>query len=214
VAKHAAVTILGAIDGGTWRGTLALMRSDLARTVQECTLGVPVSRLRYCAHLIIPSAFCAIIFRLAHLAHANGWWRTAAVLCLFNQRLCGVVLHPASHIGPGVYIPHPMGVTFCGKAGAKLTIYPGGYISPTAFPGWRRVLQSDWPRLGHNVRVGTYSAIIGNVTVGSDALINVQVVLKTDLADGSSVLVRPNWRLQRKSDDPETTPVEHASSEL
>jgi serine O-acetyltransferase len=164
--------------------------------------------------MIVPSAFCAVIFRLSHVAHAKGWWRLAAAICLINQRLCGVVLHPASRIGSGVYIPHPMGVTFCGQAGANLAIYPGGYVAPDAFPGWRAPLRPNWPRLGDNVRIGTYSAIIGDVAVGSDTLINVQVVLRSDLADGLSVLVRPNWRLRPKSDAEETEPVETANLEF
>ena len=204
----------GTGHGGTWREMVALMRGDLARTVRDCTLGVRVSRLRYFGHLIVPSAFCAVIFRLSHLAHAKGWWRLAAAICLFNQRLCGVVLHPASRIGPGVYIPHPMGVTFCGAAGANMAIYPGGYVAPNDFPGWRALLRSDWPRLGDNVRIGTYSAIIGDVTVGNDTLINVQVVLCTDLADGLSVLVRPNWRLQRSTDEANAGLMERANVKL
>jgi hypothetical protein len=93
---------------------------------------------------------------------------------------------------------------------------PGLHLGLLAhsLPGWRAIPRSDWPWFGDNVRIGTYSAIIGAVTVGSDTLINVQVVSRTDLADGHSVVVRPNWRLQRKSKAAEVASVGAASLEL
>lgn len=200
-------------DGATWHGMLALMRGDFARTVQECIPNLPVRGLRRWGHLIVPSAYLAINFRLAHLLHAKGWWRLAAMITLFNQRLCGVLLHPASRIGPGLFVPHPTGVTFCGRAGVNLTLYPMAYVTPTRLPRWRATPQPDWPRLGNDVRVGTYAAVIGNVAVGSDTVIGIQVVLQTDLEAGQFAAVRPNWRVVRNSTTVEPEPLESAEAE-
>jgi serine O-acetyltransferase len=189
-------------QGADWRGMLALMRGDFARTVQECTMGTKVGRLRRLAHLMVPSAYCALLFRLAHLLHAKDWRRLAAMVTLANRSLCGVMLHPASVIGPGLFVPHPVGVTFCGRAGANLTIYPMGYVCPAAFPGWLAAAPADWPRLGGNVRIGTYAAVIGDVAVGDNAIVGVHVVIRTDLPAGLSAVVRPNWRTVRKPGTP------------
>jgi serine O-acetyltransferase len=212
MANIAAVMMSNSLDGATWRGMSELVRRDFARTVEECTRGAPLGRLRRLGHLIVPSAFCAIIFRIAHLLHANGWWRLGAMIALLNQRICGVMLHPASEIGPGLFIPHPVGVTFCGRAGTNLSIYPIGYIAPAVFPGWRNHIQPDWPRLGDNVRIVTAATVIGNVSVGNNALIGVHVVLRSDIDDSMVVLVRPNWRLNRKGDVVVPDAAEHVGA--
>jgi serine O-acetyltransferase len=196
-------------DGASWRGTLALMRGDFDRTVQECTLGAPVRGLRLWAHVIVPSAWTALIFRVAHLAHAKDWRRLAAWITLVNRLFCGVVLHPASVIGPGLFIPHPVGVTFCGTAGGNLTIYPVGYVAPERFPGWLAAPRADWPALGHDVRVGTYAAVIGGVHIHDGAVIGMQVVIRTDLGAGLSAVVRPNWRTLRQPAGPVPEPLRH-----
>jgi serine O-acetyltransferase len=205
----ATVTAVIAPDGATWRGMLALMRGDFDRTVQECAMGVPVRGLRRWGHAIVPSASAALVFRVAHRLHAGGWRRLAAWVTLLNRLFRGVVLHPASVIGPGLYIPHTVGVTFCGTAGARLTIYPVGYVAPERFPGWLAAPRADWPVLGDDVRVGTYAAVIGGVRIGDAAVIGMQVVIRTDLGAGLSAVVRPNWRTRRQPDAAAPEPLRH-----
>lgn len=178
------------------------MRQDFARTVEECAPGQALGTVRRLSHIVVPSAFCALIFRAAHCLHAKRHRRAAAVLTLLNRLLCGVTIHPASVIGPGFFVPHTVGVTFCGMAGAGLTIYPMGYVAPDLFPGWFAVPDADWPVLGEQVRIGTYAAIIGAVAIGDRATIGVQVVIRKDLAAGLSAHVRPNWRTRSKAHTP------------
>jgi hypothetical protein len=68
------------------------------------------------------------------------------------------------------------------------------YVSPQRFAGWRATARQDWPSIGANVRIGTYAAVIGAVSVGDAAMVGVQVVMRTDLAGGLAASVRPNWR--------------------
>jgi serine O-acetyltransferase len=194
--------------GGSWRGTVAAIKADFGRVVQECSFGAPVSRLRYIGHIIVPASYLAIIFRLSHLAHAKGYRRLAAVLCLLNQRLTGVVVHPASRIGHGLYIPHPTSVTLCCRAGNNLSAYPGGYIVPEVFPGWMMDLQPNWPRVGDNLKMGSYAAVIGDVTIGDGVLLGVQTVVQCDLPDRIAVFVRTNSRATRDTVEADRVSVE------
>jgi serine O-acetyltransferase len=179
---------------------LRLMRLDLDRTVDACTDGTGAHGLRYWAHLIVPSAFSAIIFRLAHWLHRTGWRRLAALATLCNQRLCGVSIHPASRIGPGLFIPHTVGVHLCCEAGRDLGAYPMVYVGPPLWPGWMGELPADSPRLGDKVLVGANSAVVGGVTLGDGVLVGIQVVVQKDVAPGSSLMVRPNWRTLHAAD--------------
>lgn len=181
-------------DSGSLRGTLRLMRSDLDRTVAECTQGRGARGLRFAAHVFVPSAAAALLFRLSHWAFCNDLRLLAGSIAYVNQRIFGVFIHPASRIGPELFIPHTSGVTICASAGMKLSAYPLCVITPKVLPGWRGDLPADAPVLGEGARVGTHAVILGKVVVGDDAVIGAGAVIERDVPSGAVVMSRRNAR--------------------
>ena len=72
---------------------------------------------------LTPPLLCVTLYRLAHLCHKRRWFRTAQFLTLVNFLLHKAYISPESEIAGGLYIPHTVGVSFCGSAGKNLTLY-------------------------------------------------------------------------------------------
>jgi serine O-acetyltransferase len=182
-------------DDAGLRAMLRLMRSDVDRTVMECTNGAGARGLRYAAHLIIPSAAAAVIFRLSHWAFCARLTLLAAFIAYLNQRVFGLLIHPASRIGPGLFIPHTSGVVIFATAGPRLSAYPFCLIAPRMFPSWRSDISDHWPVLGSDARIGTQAMILGKVVLGDDVMIGPCAVIEQDVQTGAIVAARRNMRL-------------------
>lgn len=183
----------------TLRGTFALLRADLDRAVGEYAqpaAAPPVRGWRRLAHLALPSMICAILFRLAHWCHAHGLRLAAGLLALLNRRLTGAQIHPASEIGPGLFVPHPAAVTLCCRAGRNLRTLPLAAAVPLVVPGWRGELPADTPELGHDVTLGAFALVLGGVRVGDAALVGVHAAVTTDLRPATVAVVPRHWTMQ------------------
>lgn len=135
---------------------------------------------------LTPQLLCLFVYRVAHWFHVNRWRRVASWLSRANLVLHKVHLPPQSCIGPGCFLPHPAGVTFCGTAGSGLTLYSIAVCCP---------LQANWndpllcgPQLGDRVMVGGHAAVLGPVLVGDDVKIAFSVRLACDAPAGVLVV--------------------------
>ncbi|MGT2487014.1 hypothetical protein ACU4GA_15780 [Methylobacterium oryzae CBMB20] len=115
-------------DHVTLPGLRRLLAADFARVLHQTTGGKPTSRLRRMVHLTLPAMQVAILHRTAHLLHGRGRRRCAALVADLSLRLTGASLHPGSRLGPGLFVPHPARVAFCGTGGAELTLLPGTLV--------------------------------------------------------------------------------------
>lgn len=174
-----------------------MMRLDIDRVAREARPGGVVRGARYWGHLLVPSAIAAIWFRWAHMLHARGWKRLAAVTTLINQRMTGVLIHPASRIGERLFIPHTAGVAFYGSAGDDLTLYPACHVGPRIFLDLTAGLYDDCPRLGDRVRIGALAVVTGGVMIGDQVTVTVRAAVEKDVGAGMVALLRPRWRVSR-----------------
>lgn len=177
------------------KGLIGRIRADVQRAVLENNGSLDVGRLRFWGHLIMPSVSGIAMFRVAQALHGAGWRRAGAFVARVVAVFSGMDLHPGSVIGPGLFIPHPVGVRFCGSAGPNLTLYPHAKVGPMGWPRSRDVIGPDAPVLGGNVRVGAQGEVAGAVHVGDDAMVGVQVRVDRDLGAGFTAVSRPNWRM-------------------
>ncbi|WP_431284854.1 hypothetical protein ACQW02_08595 [Humitalea sp. 24SJ18S-53] len=172
----------------------AVIRTDVARSVMEnAGTHAAVGAIRFWAHLILPAVQGVVLFRLAHALHARGWRRAAALLARINTKVYGLTIHPGSRIGPGIFIPHTVGVSFCGSAGPLLSLFPFCSVGPGTWPGLRSDLPADAPVLGTDVGIGAQAEVVGAVTLGDLVLVGVQARVERDIAEGLTVVPRPNW---------------------
>lgn len=179
-----------------------LLSADFARVLRQTTGGKPTSRLRRLMHLTLPAMQVAIFHRVAHLLHGHGWRRCAAAVSDLSLRLTGASLHPGSPIGPGLFVPHPARIVFCGSAGIDLVLLPGTLVGPRdwVFPG--APFPADAPRLGDNAVVGAHAAVQGAVTVGAGATIGIGVCSLRDVPAGTVTMVAQR-QIRSRSDVPE-----------
>ncbi len=118
---------------------------------------------------LTPGLLALFLHRVGHLLYVRGWRRLARLVTSINAVLHKVDLPAQSCIGAGCHLPHPMGVTFFGRAGTQLTLYSLAICCPRGAPeSWR---MEDAPTLEDGVTVGARGNVIGRVRIGSGSRI-------------------------------------------
>ena len=183
------------------RGVWANLHEDITRFLNKSPENQAVGdtlRSRTGA-LLTPQLLCLLVYRLAHFAHCRGWDTLSALLTTFNMLTHKVSISPDSCIGPGCLVPHPAGVSFCGRAGRGLTLYSlavcGTFETSLGGP------LDAAPRLGDRVTIGGRAVVLGPVRLGNDVR-TLAVRIVDEVPDGCLVtcrVVRP-VRASRRSD--------------
>ena len=146
------------------------------------------SLLRRMSVLLTPSLMCCLVIRLAHAAHRRGWRRVARGLSRLNVVAHKAEIHPASSIGPGLYIPHPSAIIFWGRAGRGLTLYSQAIVGPlVAVPASEDGL-ALCPVLGDHITVGAFGTVVGPIPVGDQAQIGPGVVVMAPVSARSRLV--------------------------
>jgi serine O-acetyltransferase len=172
----------------SWRNLLAADLVHYAREA-EAFQGDRPGRLRAIGTLLTPSLMCCALHRLAHDAFRRGWIRSARAIARINALVHHTVIDPAAEIGPGLYIPHPIGVVFQGTAGANLSLYIFAFVGPrepTLLYGGDKKL---CPRIGNDVSIGARAMVIGPVLVGDGSRLGPNAVANRDVAPDSALIV-------------------------
>src|SRR3990172_3794438 len=106
-------------DRGTVSGIYRKISADLTQymTHSEHFSDRKTGLLRRVSVLCTPCLMCCMLYRMSHWLHERGWGRFAQVVALANFVVHKVAINPRSSIGGGLYIPHPVGVVFDGRAG-------------------------------------------------------------------------------------------------
>ncbi len=168
-----------------------LLAADFARILRQTTGGRPISRLRRMMHLSLPAMQVAILHRCAHSLYGRGLRGAAGLVADLSLRLTGASLHPGSRIGPGLFVPHPARVMFCGSAGRDLILLPAALVGPSRWTLPWQPFPEDAPQLGDGVVVGAHSAVQGDHAVGDLAMVGVGVSIVGDVPAGTvTVLVK------------------------
>ncbi|MBV9084697.1 MAG: serine acetyltransferase [Acidobacteriaceae bacterium] len=100
----------------------------------------------------------------------------------------GFDISDSTIIGPGLYLGHFGGVIINPAAvlGSNINIMPGVTIGQT-----NRGPRKGTPRIGNRVWIGTHAVIVGNVTIGDDALIAPGAYVTFDVPASAVVVGNP-----------------------
>lgn len=177
------------------------VRRDLERYLKELDpegTG-PAGLLRRLGARLTTQLVAATIYRFSHLLHARGWRRTALLVSRINVLVNKLTISPGSCIGGGLFLPHPWGTVFNGRAGTGLSLF-GHALCTSREAAWSAPPERG-PSLGEDVVVGAHAAIIGPVEVGHRTTIGYRVQLMDDapsdalvLSDSMKVRVEPACR--------------------
>jgi len=127
--------------------------------------------------ILSPQIQTVVLYRISHWLWEKGWRRLAFAVANWNALIFKAMISPASSIGPGMFLPHPPGITFCGSAGSGLTMYSMAVCCPSVSDGWSA---DKGPRLGNSILVGAHSVIHGPIWVGDRTKIGFCVALDRD----------------------------------
>ena len=140
---------------------------DIERLVEYAAdfSGRRLGPLRRLSFLLMPPIQCALLYRLSHWLHSHGRRGLACQLARVNYVLHKSAISPAARIGPGLYVPHTVGVVFQAHAGDNLTLYAWSKVVPPVIRHWDGEVPGDAPRLGSGVTVGVGTVVVGPITV-------------------------------------------------
>jgi serine O-acetyltransferase len=191
-----------------------LLRSDVehCQRQSEAFQSNRASLRKTISVLLTPSLLCCALHRLAHAAHLRRWGTVSRLLARLNVLLHRAVLDPQATVGPGLYIPHPVGVVFRGNAGRNLVLYAGAIVGPLAPLPFPSGGEYECPSLGDDVTVGMNAMILGPAIVGHGARIGPGTIVTKLVKPGMTIIA--GQLLARAGKDaapPITAPVSNSS---
>lgn len=122
-----------------------------------------------------------LLYRLSAEAHRLRIPLLPGMLMRYNLRHYGLDIVPSVPIGPGLYIPHPVGTVIMARAlGRNCQIISGVTI------GMRD--RHEFPVIGDDVFLGAGARVLGGIHVGNGAQIGANAVVLRDVpADATAV---------------------------
>ena len=145
--------------------------------------------------LAYPGFHAVLVHRLSHRIWRRGWRLTARVLSHFARFLTGIEIHPGAVIGTGFFIDHGTGVVIgeTSEIGDNVTLYHAvtlGGIAP-AIDSAAQANVKRHPTLCDGVIVGSGAQILGPITVGANARVGANAVVRKDVPAGATVVGNP-----------------------
>lgn len=134
------------------------------------------------------SVHALIFHRLCHFLFKHKLKFLARLIALFARFITNIEIHPGAQIEKGVFIDHGAGLVIGETAvvGKGCVLFHGATLGGTGNETGKR-----HPTLGKNVMVGTGAKILGNITIGDNALIAANSVVLQDIPAGATVVGIP-----------------------
>jgi serine O-acetyltransferase len=135
-----------------------------------------------------PGIHALLSHRVAHALQAAGVPLLPRLIATATRTLTGIEIHPAAHIGDGLFIDHGAGVVIGETAdiGNDVTLYQGVTLGGTGFATGKR-----HPTVQDNVTIGSGAKLLGPITIGHGAKIGANSVVITDVPPNSTVVGNP-----------------------
>jgi len=132
-----------------------------------------------------PAVRVVATFRVSQYLWRRGWKALAKLIEWRQVRTVGSQLAPSAEVGPGLLLPHPVGIVLGGWSRLGSGVMLGQNVTLGA--SMRLEGNRDQPTLEDGVRVFAGAVIAGAVTIGCDATIGANMVVTSDVAAGAVV---------------------------
>ncbi len=135
-----------------------------------------------------PGIHALLAYRVAHALKLAGVPLAPRAISMITRAVTGIEIHPAAHIGRGLFIDHGAGVVIGETAsiGDDVTLYQGVTLGGTGFATGKR-----HPTVQDNVTIGSGAKLLGPITIGHGAKIGANSVVITDVPANSTVVGNP-----------------------
>lgn len=156
-------------------GEWARLRRDFARL--RAIKGWSTARALADVALFDAGFQALALHRLAHAAARRGVPALPALCRRLSIGWCGVDILPRAEIGGGCVIAHGLGIVIGGTAvvGEDCTVLQGVTLGEARFD------ELACPRVGDRVTLGARATLLGDITIGDDAMIAAGAVVLADV---------------------------------
>lgn len=125
-----------------------------------------------------------MLFRLSHQLWRMGVPILPGILTRLNITLHGFDVPYSVHIGPGLYVPHPVGTVITARSiGRNLSLISGITIGMRHEPAF--------PIIGDNVFIGAGARVLGGIVIGDNVQIGANAVVLNDVPANSTAVGVP-----------------------
>ena len=180
-------------------GFLDLVREDLASMAELKKARWP-SLSGLADILLLPGTWAVLLFRISGALHRAGLRPLSRIVYFFNCVLFGADLAPSADIGPGLALPHPVGVAFSpvrigrrARLMGGVRLGGGGYDDPS---------RDGLPTIGDDCYVFDGAKIFGGVSVGDRVVVGTNSVVSRDVPSDVIVVGNPA-RVVKHRDTPD-----------
>jgi serine O-acetyltransferase len=125
-----------------------------------------------------------ILHRFAFVLWRNKIPILPGMVSRLNLTLHGFDVPCRIRVGPGFYVPHPVGTVIMAKTiGSNVTLVSAVTI------GMRNV--PEFPTIGNGVLIGAGARVLGGITIGDNVNIGANAVVVTDVPEGATAVGIP-----------------------
>lgn len=139
--------------------------------------------------LIFNAGFLAVfLLRLGTALRERRWKWPAGLARRFNMIVSSNELSLRAEVEPGLYLPHPYGVTIGrgSRVGKDVTLYQGVVLgAKTTETGAGGVL-SEYPEIGEGAVIYPHALVYGGIRVGDNSVILANSVVNRDIPPGAT----------------------------
>lgn len=121
--------------------------------------------------------------------------KVVSAICRFFWPIAESVEIGASHIGPGLTIPHGNVILFANSIGDNCHVCPGVVVG--------QINSGMFPIIGNNVLLGANSTVLGNIRIGDNVKIGAACYIRENIEDNSLVFA-PSSNIYVKEQKPES----------
>jgi serine O-acetyltransferase len=166
----------------------ALVRADLASMAELKQARYP-SLAGLVDILLLPGTWAVLLFRVSAALHALGLRPFSRLIYFANCVLFGADLAPGARVGPGLSLPHPVGVAFSPVTiGARARLMGGVRLGGG---GYDDVTRDGLPTLGDDCYVFDGAKVFGGVVIGDRVVVGTNSVVSRDIPSDVIALGNP-----------------------
>ncbi len=156
------------------------IREDIANALTRD----PAARNSLEIFLAYPGLHAVWGHRMAHWLWTHNFKLAARVWSNFTRSATGIEIHPGARIGRRFFIDHGMGVVIGETSiiGDDVLMYHDVTLGARTYKKGKR-----HPTIGDNVILGAGARVIGDITIGKDAVVGANTLVTRDVPEHATL---------------------------
>ncbi len=156
------------------------IREDIANALTRD----PAARTSLEIFLAYPGLHAVWGHRMAHWLWTHNFKLVARIWSNFTRSATGIEIHPGARIGRRFFIDHGMGVVIGETSiiGDDVLMYHDVTLGARTYKKGKR-----HPTIGDNVILGAGARVIGDITIGKDAVVGANTLVTRDVPEHATL---------------------------